>query len=245
MPKNSLPWLRYDPAKVEPDIAMLEGAAVKAYFVLMHHLWREGASDEGVIRKFTSEEFHGAIMARMTAVEGGFSYAWLEEARSNAKRLSSAQSERANKGWAARKSENAPACSGHAVGIPGHAAGMQSASNGHAHAMQIEIESKSKEEREAPSDPPPAPQPPRRRSTRRVIDLTVPLGERKEAFRLLCKEVVDKDPDRLSESERAHFYGHWTEPNSAGLMRWEDEKFFDVGKRMDTWMKRSEEFSKK
>lgn len=56
-----------------------------------------------------------------------------------------------------------------------------------------------------------------------------------EDFRLRCKAIADEDPDRLPVPLRAGFLAYWSEPNAKGLMRWQAEKFFDIGRRMDTW----------
>lgn len=69
--------------------------------------------------------------------------------------------------------------------------------------------------------------------------------DKKEVLRKMCAEVIAKDPERLPEEQRAPFFDYWIEPNAKGKLRWEDEEFFEVGRRMDTWMKRSEAFSGK
>lgn len=74
-----------------------------------------------------------------------------------------------------------------------------------------------------------------------------PIGERgartpeqieevRNAFKAACKVVTDADPSRLVEKERKGFFAYWTETNAKGKMRFEWEKVFEHGRRMDTWM---------
>ena len=46
-------------------------------------------------------------------------------------------------------------------------------------------------------------------------------------------------------SEFDNFVSYWTEKNSKGKERWECEKFFDVSRRILTWMKNKENFAPK
>ena len=68
-----------------------------------------------------------------------------------------------------------------------------------------------------------------------------------ERFKELCGAVVQADPERLPAGMRSAFLAYWTEPSKSGKLRFECEKFFDVGRRMDTWRrneeKRSERFT--
>ena len=43
--------------------------------------------------------------------------------------------------------------------------------------------------------------------------------------------------DRLSDSEKQAFIDYWTEPSASGKMRFQSEKFFDIGRRIGTWNK--------
>lgn len=63
---------------------------------------------------------------------------------------------------------------------------------------------------------------------------------RRERFIRDCKAVVDANPSRLPDALRKEFFAYWTEPNASGKMRFEDQEFFDHGRRMDTWRKRAE-----
>lgn len=63
------------------------------------------------------------------------------------------------------------------------------------------------------------------------------IEERKAAFAERCKAAIEADPERLDTDEKAAFYAYWTEPDAKGVMRFEAQKFFDHGRRMDTWMK--------
>jgi len=57
------------------------------------------------------------------------------------------------------------------------------------------------------------------------------------AFIEACKEIVAENPLRLDEDERKGFFNYWTEGNEGGKMRFEMEKVFEHGLRMDRWMK--------
>lgn len=57
-----------------------------------------------------------------------------------------------------------------------------------------------------------------------------------ESFTAACKAITDANPSRLAEGERKGFLAYWTEANAKGRMRFEDEDYFDHGRRMDTWM---------
>lgn len=61
------------------------------------------------------------------------------------------------------------------------------------------------------------------------------IEDRKAAFVEKCKAVVDAQPDRLPKKLRSGFLSYWTEASETGKMRFEDEKYFDHGRRMDTW----------
>ncbi len=63
-----------------------------------------------------------------------------------------------------------------------------------------------------------------------------PIEVRKEGFISACKAITDQAPERLVPAERRGFTDYWTEPSNTGRMRFEAEKFFDHGRRMDTWM---------
>lgn len=62
------------------------------------------------------------------------------------------------------------------------------------------------------------------------------IEEVRKAFKAACKLVTDAQPSRLIETERKGFFAYWTETNSRGRMRFELEKVFEHGRRMDTWM---------
>lgn len=42
--------------------------------------------------------------------------------------------------------------------------------------------------------------------------------------------------------EYDNFYSYWTEKDKKGKERWENEKYFDIARRISTWMKNSEKF---
>lgn len=43
-------------------------------------------------------------------------------------------------------------------------------------------------------------------------------------------------------SEYDNFFSYWTEKNSRGKERWESEKFFDISRRINTWMQNQNKF---
>jgi hypothetical protein len=44
-------------------------------------------------------------------------------------------------------------------------------------------------------------------------------------------------------NEYQNFFSYWTEKNSRGKERWEMEKFFDISRRITTWMNNKSKFS--
>lgn len=61
----------------------------------------------------------------------------------------------------------------------------------------------------------------------------------KDEFTAECKRVCEEDPNRLPMAERKPFFDYWTEADAQGKMRFNGERYFDVGRRMDTWKRRS------
>lgn len=52
--------------------------------------------------------------------------------------------------------------------------------------------------------------------------------------------LVEKGMDEsYAKMELAKFIGYWTETNAKGKMRWENEKFFEVKRRLATWFSRA------
>jgi hypothetical protein len=45
------------------------------------------------------------------------------------------------------------------------------------------------------------------------------------------------------ENEYDNFFSYWTEKNSKGKERWECEKFFDISRRIKTWMGNKSKFT--
>lgn len=62
----------------------------------------------------------------------------------------------------------------------------------------------------------------------------------REDFISKCKAVVAAQPDRLPVDLRAEFLSYWTEQDAKGRMRFQAQKFFDHGRRMDTWRRNAE-----
>ena len=64
------------------------------------------------------------------------------------------------------------------------------------------------------------------------------IEDRKAEFKAHCRAVIDANGTRLADKERKPFLAYWTETTHDGTrMRFEAEKFFDHGRRMDTWMR--------
>jgi hypothetical protein len=54
---------------------------------------------------------------------------------------------------------------------------------------------------------------------------------------MLSQHIVDLG------SEYQNFFSYWTEKNQKGVERWEMEKFFDIKRRITTWMANKNKFS--
>jgi len=61
----------------------------------------------------------------------------------------------------------------------------------------------------------------------------------KDEFIAECKQVTEQNENRLPRQERKPFVDYWTESDGNGKMRFQAERFFDAGRRMDTWNRRS------
>lgn len=51
--------------------------------------------------------------------------------------------------------------------------------------------------------------------------------------------------DKLDLTEMKAFRAYWTETNSRGKQRWQAEQFFDLNRRIATWMSRTNSFTSK
>lgn len=68
------------------------------------------------------------------------------------------------------------------------------------------------------------------------------IEQRSEAFK---RQVWDRFRVKYSVSTIREFYEYWSELNkSRTKMRWEGEKFFDLDKRMATWLRNSKKVMK-
>lgn len=64
--------------------------------------------------------------------------------------------------------------------------------------------------------------------------------DRKREFLDRCREAVTEAPERLPQPLRQGFADYWTELDAKGeRMRFEDQKYFDVSRRMVTWKQRA------
>lgn len=65
------------------------------------------------------------------------------------------------------------------------------------------------------------------------------IDQRRQQFVAACRAVIEAAPDRMPVTERKAFVAYWTEPSPSGKMRFEDQRYFDHGRRMDNWVKKS------
>ena len=61
--------------------------------------------------------------------------------------------------------------------------------------------------------------------------------ESKESFSEMLSPYIQE-----LNSEYDNFFSYWTEKNSRGKERWESEKFFDISRRIKTWMQNQNKF---
>ena len=63
------------------------------------------------------------------------------------------------------------------------------------------------------------------------------LYNEKEAF----LNRLETQKDKLGNQYQS-FLDYWTEPDAKGKMRYQDQKFFDIARRVGTWIKNSKNF---
>jgi hypothetical protein len=64
--------------------------------------------------------------------------------------------------------------------------------------------------------------------------------ESKESFNEMLSPYIQE-----LNSEYDNFFSYWTEKNSVGKERWQSEKFFDISRRIKTWMQNQNKFGNK
>ena len=69
------------------------------------------------------------------------------------------------------------------------------------------------------------------------INKTNKIYNNKEAFVNRVNEYKDKLGNQYQS-----FIDYWTEADAKGKMRYQDQKFFDIGRRIGTWVKNSKNF---
>lgn len=58
--------------------------------------------------------------------------------------------------------------------------------------------------------------------------------------------ILSGVPDKIAKQEVRKFINYWTEPNKTGKkVRWEEQKFFDVPRRLNTWFSKFNSFNSK
>jgi len=66
----------------------------------------------------------------------------------------------------------------------------------------------------------------------------IKVKESKVSFSEMLSPYIDS-----LNSEYENFYSYWTEKNAKGKERWEAETFFDITRRISTWMKNNNKFA--
>lgn len=61
-------------------------------------------------------------------------------------------------------------------------------------------------------------------------------------YKNTLSEMLSPHIDQLG-SEYNNFFSYWTEKNSKGKERWECEKFFDISRRVKTWINNKSKFN--
>lgn len=70
------------------------------------------------------------------------------------------------------------------------------------------------------------------------------LEERKQIFRDRCAEIYKEKQDRFPSAEAKKFFDYWTETTYGGQkMRFEMQTAFDIGRRMETWIRNNRNFN--
>lgn len=68
--------------------------------------------------------------------------------------------------------------------------------------------------------------------------------QRKEEFKNRCKQVYETKKDRMTDAMIKAFFIYWTETTYGGdRMRFEMQTAFDLGKRMETWIRNNSKFT--
>jgi hypothetical protein len=81
------------------------------------------------------------------------------------------------------------------------------------------------------------------RSTKESKVKEIKVNEIKEKeSKVSFSEMLSPHIDLLN-SEYENFYSYWTEQNDKGKERWEAEKYFDITRRISTWLKNNNKFS--
>lgn len=53
----------------------------------------------------------------------------------------------------------------------------------------------------------------------------------------ILDDFINKIPKQLLGDEYDNFVGYWTETSKSGKLRYESEKYFDINRRINTWLK--------
>jgi len=70
----------------------------------------------------------------------------------------------------------------------------------------------------------------------------IKVKESKVSFQdMIFPYLLDLKNEEFNEYD--NFYSYWTEKNSKGKERWECEKFFDISRRIKTWMNNKSKFN--
>lgn len=61
-------------------------------------------------------------------------------------------------------------------------------------------------------------------------------------YNITLSEMLQPHKDKLG-NEYENFYSYWTEKNKSGKERWEKENFFNIERRITTWLNNSNKFN--
>ena len=84
-----------------------------------------------------------------------------------------------------------------------------------------------------------------RESTHQSIDsIDIPINNITNIpiYKFTFSEMLSPHIEELG-NEYDNFYSYWTEKNAKGKERWESEKFFDISRRVKTWMANKSKFN--
>jgi hypothetical protein len=215
---EGLPWMKLFVGREALRISGLPLGACGAYFRLILLTW-----ERGPVKTTTAELFLGCTLASL-----GEAFADLLTVQNDVVSVDSVERERGARTGVSKQAASAANARWEKERMRPHY-DTHTERNAERNTKKREKESKEGEEDGE-----------RKESKRplvsgRVAHSVEQVEEIRKAFIVACKAAVELNPDRLAPSERSGFLAYWTEQDKNGKMRFEHEKFFDHGRRMDTW----------